>query len=90
MEKIVPFLWYRDKAQEAARFYISIFKNSRLVSEQPTIFEIEGQQFYAFNGGPHFQLTPAISLFVSVALIAVLAATPPANTSAFAFRPRCR
>ena len=65
MEKIVPFLWFNDKAEEAARFYVSIFRNSRLVSAQPTIFEIEGRQFYAFNGGPHFSFTPAISLFVS-------------------------
>ena len=87
LQKITPFLWYDDQAEEAADFYTSIFKNSkRSESEQakraeieqngkdaPTPdatvtsveFEIEGQRLIAFNGGPHFKFTPAISLFVN-------------------------
>jgi predicted 3-demethylubiquinone-9 3-methyltransferase (glyoxalase superfamily) len=78
MNKITPFLWFDDKAEEAANFYISIFKNSKLLSVQrrqgktpgsdsPAMgvtFELEGQRFMALNGGPHFSFTPAISLFV--------------------------
>jgi len=78
MNKITPFLWFDDKAEEAANFYISIFKNSKLLSVQrrqgktlgsdnPVMgltFELEGQRFMALNGGPHFSFTPAISLFV--------------------------
>ena len=63
MQKVTPFLWFDSKAEEAAKFYVSIFKNSKLLS--PTTFQIDGQEFIAFNGGPHFTLTPAISLFVN-------------------------
>jgi predicted 3-demethylubiquinone-9 3-methyltransferase (glyoxalase superfamily) len=74
-QKITPFLWYDDQAVEAAQFYVSIFENSRIVSPVPTsdspagpvltvTFELEGLQFIALNGGPHFQFTEAISLFV--------------------------
>jgi len=63
MQKVTPFLWFDNKAEEAAKFYVSIFKNSKLLS--PTTFQIDGQEFIAFNGGPHFTLTPAISLFVN-------------------------
>src|SRR5690348_755200 len=79
MEKITPFLWFDTKAEEAARFYVSIFKNSKIVStsrlegagpaQTETVmsvtFQIEGREFVAFNGGPHFQFSPAISLFVN-------------------------
>ena len=73
MQKIVPFLWYDGKAEEAANFYTSLFKNSRIVSTMPgpngtvmgVTFQLEGQQFIALNGGPQFQFTPAISLFVN-------------------------
>jgi predicted 3-demethylubiquinone-9 3-methyltransferase (glyoxalase superfamily) len=72
MQKITPFLWFDGKAQEAANFYVSAFKNSRIVSPmragggEPSsvTFEIDGRQFIAFNGGPHFTFSPAISLFV--------------------------
>lgn len=72
MQKVTPFLWFNDQAEEAAHFYCSVFANSRVVSRMAgpggkamsATFEIEGQQFIAFNGGPHYQLTPAISLFV--------------------------
>jgi predicted 3-demethylubiquinone-9 3-methyltransferase (glyoxalase superfamily) len=74
MNKITPFLWYDGKAAEAAKFYTSLFKNSRIVSpavlsdngsEMSVTFEIDGQQLIAFNGGPHFTFTPAISLFIN-------------------------
>ncbi len=79
MQKIVPFLWFDDKAEEAANFYVSIFKNSKVVSvsrygdagprpkgmAMGVSFQLEGQEFYALNGGPHFTFTPAISLFVN-------------------------
>ena len=71
--KIVPFLWFNDKAEEAMNFYCSIFKNSKPgnVSRAPdgkvfsATFNLDGQEFYALNGGPHFKFTPAISFFVS-------------------------
>ena len=63
MKKVTPFLWFDNKAEEAAKFYVSIFKNSKLLS--PTTFQLDGQEFIAFNGGPHFAFTPAISLFVN-------------------------
>ena len=79
MEKITPFLWFDGKAEKAARFYVSIFGNSKLGeirrwgeggpapkgSAMSATFVIEGRGFVAFNGGPHFQFTPAISLFVN-------------------------
>jgi len=69
MQKIVPFLWFDGKAEEAAKFYVSIFKNSKILSATPmsVTFQLEGQQFYALNGGPHYTFTPAISLFVNCA-----------------------
>ncbi len=66
MQKIRPFLWFNDKAEEAARFYVSLFKNSKVISANPmfVIFQLEGQEFYALNGGPKFKFTEAISFFV--------------------------
>lgn len=72
MQKITPFLWYDDKAEEAAKFYVSIFRDSKIVSTMPgpngTImgvsFILDGQEFQALNGGPMFKFTEAISLFV--------------------------
>jgi predicted 3-demethylubiquinone-9 3-methyltransferase (glyoxalase superfamily) len=63
MQKVTPFLWFDNRAEEAAKFYVSLFKNSKLLS--PTTFQLDGQEFIAFNGGPHFTFTPAISLFVN-------------------------
>jgi predicted 3-demethylubiquinone-9 3-methyltransferase (glyoxalase superfamily) len=63
MQKVTPFLWFDGQAEEAAKFYVSLFKNSKLLS--PTTFQLDGQEFIAFNGGPHFSFTPAISLFVN-------------------------
>ncbi len=79
MQKIVPFLWFDGKAEEAMNFYVSIFKNSKVVrvtrygeagpgpkgTVMSATFQLEGQDFYALNGGPQFKFTPAISLFVN-------------------------
>ena len=81
MEKITPFLWFDGKAEEAAKFYTSIFKNSKLGtvrryasgapapagSVMSVEFQIEGREYVAFNGGPQFPFTPAISFFVDCA-----------------------
>ena len=66
MQKITTFLWFNTQAEEAAKFYVSIFKNSKVLSVNPmtVTFQLEGQTFYALNGGPQFTFTPAISLFV--------------------------
>lgn len=78
MPKITPFLWFDDNAEEAINFYTSVFKNSKIArvtrygdagpGPKGTImsatFQLEGQEFMALNGGPHFKFTPAISLFV--------------------------
>lgn len=65
--KVSTFLWFESNANEAATLYCSIFPISKITSVTPTAtsFEIEGQRFVAFNGGPHYKLTPAISLYVS-------------------------
>lgn len=73
MHKITPFLWFDGKAEEAMHFYVSVFRNSKVLSVMPgpdgkamsVSFELEGQPFHALNGGPDFKFTPAISLFVS-------------------------
>jgi predicted 3-demethylubiquinone-9 3-methyltransferase (glyoxalase superfamily) len=72
MQKITPFLWFNGNAEEAAEFYVSIFKNSKVLSvsgpkgkAMSVTFQLEGQTFYALNGGPQYTFTPAISLFVS-------------------------
>lgn len=78
-QKITPFLWFDGSAEEAMNLYVSIFKNSKVVSVtrygeagpgpkgtvMSATFQLEGQQFYALNGGPQYKFTPAISLFVS-------------------------
>ena len=82
MQKITPCLWFNDQAEEAMRFYVSVFKNSKVgrvtrygeagakVSGRPkgsvmtATFEIEGQEFMALNGGPHFTLSEAVSFIV--------------------------
>ena len=79
MQKITTFLWFDSQAEEAANFYVSIFKNSKIGSIRRygdtgpgpkgsvmiVTFRLEGQEFTALNGGPHFSFTPAISLLVS-------------------------
>jgi len=67
MKKITPFLWFDGKAEEAAKFYTSIFKNSKIHSLSPmsATFQLDGQEFIALNGGPQFKFTEAVSFFVS-------------------------
>jgi predicted 3-demethylubiquinone-9 3-methyltransferase (glyoxalase superfamily) len=79
MNKITPFLWFDDKAEEAMNFYVSIFKNSKAGSVSrygeagpmpkgtvmSATFELDGQQFYALNAGPQYKFTPAISFFIN-------------------------
>jgi len=79
MQKITPFWWFNDKAEEAATFYTSIFKNSKIVNvsrygeagpgPKGTVmvvkFQLEGQEFLALNGGPQFTFTPAVSFVVN-------------------------
>jgi predicted 3-demethylubiquinone-9 3-methyltransferase (glyoxalase superfamily) len=79
MQKITPFLWFDNNAEEAMNFYASIFKNSKVGrvtrygdagpgpkgTVMSATFELDGQEFFALNGGPQFQFTPAISLFVN-------------------------
>ena len=69
MKKITPFLWFDKQAEEAARFYVSIFKNSKVISVSPmiTTFVLDGQEFMALNGGPQFKFTEAISMYVDCA-----------------------
>ena len=78
MQKITPFLWFDDKAEEAMNFYVSIFKNSKVLSVSrfgeagpgpngsvmTATFQLEGQEFTALNGGPLFAFTEAISFYV--------------------------
>lgn len=74
MQKITPFLWFNDNAEEAVNFYVSVFKNAEVKSihrmgpggsVMSVSFELEGQNFHALNGGPLFSFTPAISMFVN-------------------------
>jgi predicted 3-demethylubiquinone-9 3-methyltransferase (glyoxalase superfamily) len=79
MQKITPFLWFDNQAEEAANTYVSIFKNSRIEditrygaggpgpegSVMTVAFQLDGQDFVALNGGPVFTFTPAISFYVS-------------------------
>ena len=79
MQKITTFLWFDNQAEEAARFYTSIFKESRIGevmryaegspgaagTVMSVSFELHGQRFTALNGGPVFTFTPAISFFVN-------------------------
>jgi predicted 3-demethylubiquinone-9 3-methyltransferase (glyoxalase superfamily) len=74
MQKITPFLWFNDNAQQAVEFYVSIFANSKILNVsrsgpdggwRSANFQLEGQEFMALNGGPVYSFTPAISLFVS-------------------------
>lgn len=79
MQKITPFLWFDHQAEEAAKFYTSIFKNSKIKkitrytkvgpgpegSVMTVAFTLNGQVFVALNGGPNFKFTEAISLVVN-------------------------
>ena len=79
MQKIAPFLWFNGNAEEAMNFYVSIFKNSKILNVSrygegapmpagtvmSCTFHLDGQDFYALNGGPMYSFTPAISFFVN-------------------------
>ena len=79
MQKITPFLWFDHQAEEAARFYVSTVKNSKIVSVarygdagpgpkggvMTVVFELSGQQFIALNGGPQFRFTEAVSFVIN-------------------------
>ena len=78
-QKITPFLWFNDNAEEAMKFYVSVFKNSKIVSTtrygeagpgikgtvMSATFKLLGQTFYALNGGPLFKFNESISFFVN-------------------------
>ena len=78
MQKIVPFLWYEDKAEEAVNLYISLFKNSEITNIKrygpdapfpegfPFVIEftLDGQEYIAMNAGPHTEFTDAVSMMV--------------------------
>lgn len=78
MQKITPYLWFDNNAEEAINFYVSLFKNSKIIeitrygpgAPNPegeilnATFQLDGQEFMAINGGPHFKFSEAISLFV--------------------------
>src|SRR5947207_614355 len=80
MQRITPFLWFDNNAEEAARFYVGIFENSKVktlthyTGEEPSgrkgsvmtvSFELDGQEFVALNGGPQFKFTEAVSFVVN-------------------------
>jgi predicted 3-demethylubiquinone-9 3-methyltransferase (glyoxalase superfamily) len=79
VQKITPFLWFDGKAEEAANFYVAIFKNSKIGkvnrygdhgpgpkgSVMIATFQIDGEDFIALNGGPQFKFSPAISFVVN-------------------------
>jgi predicted 3-demethylubiquinone-9 3-methyltransferase (glyoxalase superfamily) len=79
MQKLTTFLWFDNQAEEAAKLYVSLFKNSKIASVSRyddagpgpkgsvmmVTFQLDGQEFMALNGGPQFTFTPAISLFVN-------------------------
>ena len=80
MQRISPFLWFDDQAEEAVNFYVSVFKNSKVkgmthyTGEEPSgqkgsvmtvSFELDGQEFVALNGGPRFKFTEAVSFVVN-------------------------
>jgi predicted 3-demethylubiquinone-9 3-methyltransferase (glyoxalase superfamily) len=73
VKKITPFLWFDDQAEQAMRFYVSIFENSRVLEVTPgpdgktmgVRFELEGQEFTGLNAGPEFAFTEAISFYVN-------------------------
>ncbi|HSW66779.1 MAG TPA: VOC family protein [Bacillota bacterium] len=81
MPKITPFLWFDSQAEVAANFYVSIFKNSKIIEEarypeggpgpagtiMTVSFELDGQRFTALNGGPVFKFTEAVSFVIDCA-----------------------
>jgi predicted 3-demethylubiquinone-9 3-methyltransferase (glyoxalase superfamily) len=72
MKKITPFLWFDNQAEEAMKFYVSVFKNSKVLGvsrgpngqAQSVNFELEGQEFFGLNAGPQFKFNESISFLV--------------------------
>ncbi|MCE7072892.1 VOC family protein [Dyadobacter sp. CY327] len=66
IKPLYPCLWYNGNAKEAADYYCSIFKSSKITSENPMVvtFELNGFKFMGLNGGPHYQFSPATSFVV--------------------------
>jgi predicted 3-demethylubiquinone-9 3-methyltransferase (glyoxalase superfamily) len=66
INQIYPCLWFDGQAKAAAEFYCSVFKNSKITSENPIVvtFELNGEKFMGLNGGPHFKFNEAISFVV--------------------------
>ncbi len=72
IKKITPFLWFDTQAEDAMKYYVSIFKNSKVLGVTPgpngiafsVSFQLNGQEFHGLNGGPEFKFTEAISFFV--------------------------
>lgn len=81
MQKIGPCLWFDTQAEEAANFYVSVFRNSRIIetnyflegaprpagSVMTVRFSLDGEEFIALNGGPEFQFSPAVSFVANCA-----------------------
>ena len=67
MKKITPFLWFESQAEEAMNYYVSIFKNSKVIVTSPQMvqFELDGQEFIGLNAGPQFKFNEAVSFFVN-------------------------
>jgi predicted 3-demethylubiquinone-9 3-methyltransferase (glyoxalase superfamily) len=79
MQKITPFLWFDNNAEEAMNFYLSVFKNSRVINTgrygegapmpkgtfMVGTFSLDGQEIMVLNGGPHYKLTPAFSMVIN-------------------------
>jgi predicted 3-demethylubiquinone-9 3-methyltransferase (glyoxalase superfamily) len=72
VKKVTPFLWFDHQAEEAMNFYLSVFKNSKVLNVHradgrvmTVTFELDGQQFIALNAGPHFKFNEAISFFIN-------------------------
>jgi predicted 3-demethylubiquinone-9 3-methyltransferase (glyoxalase superfamily) len=66
VQKISPFLWFDTRMEEAVKFYVSVFPESKITMMNPmtSSFELCGQEFMALNGGPMFKFTEAVSFFV--------------------------
>ena len=65
---ITPFLWFDNTVPQAVEFYTSVFPDFKVefTSDFMAVFELQGQRFYALNGGPMFKFTEAVSFFISV------------------------
>jgi predicted 3-demethylubiquinone-9 3-methyltransferase (glyoxalase superfamily) len=66
MQKITTFLWFHEGAEEAARFYVSLFPDSQILGSSPQSvkFRLAGQEYIGLNGGSYYTMTPAISLYI--------------------------